>query len=263
MTRYVFVTRGHRPNSLELMPRYRLRSLKGSAIGKKAFRRRRDLGRRLAMGVRRRAMGRSRGYTRTSGFYGRYAGPSAELKFHDVDLDDAVIAAGGAITSSINLIAQGTTESTRIGRRCTLRSINWRFEVTFPAGTTTATSDIVRVIMYLDKQANGATAAVTDILESADFQSFNNLANKSRFRTLMDRTYDMEAGISGDGTTIDTGTATTSDSFFKNVALPLEFDSTAGALTEIRSNNIGVLLLSRSGIAGFTSKIRLRFSDSG
>ena len=69
------------------------------------------------------------GYTRSSGFYGRFAKPNGEMKFHDVDLDDAVIAAGANATASINLIAQGVTESTRVGRKCTITAINWRYRV--------------------------------------------------------------------------------------------------------------------------------------
>ena len=204
------------------------------------------------------------GFARTTGFFGRFGAGRGELKFHDVDLNDAVVAAAGGITNSVNLIAQGTTESTRIGRKATIRSINWRFNMILPISTAAAdTADTLRVIMYLDKQCNGATAAITDILESADFQSFNNLANKSRFRTLMDRTYDFvaEAG-GGDGTTEDYGQDLQNDSFFKKVNIPIEYDSTAGAITEIRSNNIGVLLITQAGNIAFGSKIRLRFSDN-
>ncbi len=232
--------------------------------------------RRLGMGrvgFKTRAMARSRprfrkrpfrrGFDRTSGFFGRFA-KGGELKFFDLDLDDAVIAAAGGLTDSINKIAQGTTEVTRIGRKCTIRSINWRFAVLLPESVlSSSATDTVRVIMYLDKQANGATAAITDILETADFQSFNNLSNKSRFRTLMDRSYDLTAAAGGgDGTTEDYGATLITDTFFKKVNLPIEFDSTAGAITEIKSNNLGVLMLSRNGKAGFASKIRLRFSDS-
>ncbi len=203
------------------------------------------------------------GLTRRSGFFGRF-GPGGELKFHDVDLDDAVVAATGTVTASVNLIAQGTTESTRIGRKCTIRSIGWRMTIDLPNSTAaSATADVVRVIMFVDKQANGATATVTGILESADYQSFNNLANKSRFRTLMDRTYDLQAATGGgDGTTEDYGKEFVTDTFFKKVNIPVEYDSTTGAITEIRSNNIGVLMISLSGLAGFESKIRLRYSDN-
>ncbi len=189
-------------------------------------------------------------------------GPKLELKFHDVDLDDATVSGTGTITPSINLIAQGTGEVQRIGRQATIKQINWRMQLQLPAGTTSGgTADTVRVLMYQDKQANTATAAVTDILESADFQSFNNLTNKARFRTLMDRTYDLKSELSGDGTTLDSGLVLVNDTFFKKVNIPIEFNSTAGAITEITSNNIGVLLISSQGVAGFASKIRLRFTD--
>ncbi len=187
-----------------------------------------------------------------------------ELKFHDVDLDDATVATGGTITPTVNIIPQGVTEVQRIGRKCTIRMINWRFVLTLAASTASSdTTDVVRVIMYCDKQANGATAAVTDILETADFQSFNNLSNKSRFRTLMDRTYDMTARSGGgDGTTEDYGEYIVSDAFYKKVNLPIEFNAATGAIGEINSNNIGVLLISQTGKTGFGSKIRLRFSDT-
>ncbi len=205
---------------------------------------------------------RQRGFQRTSGFFGRFS-TGMELKFFDLDLDDAAVSSTGTVTDSINKIAQGTTEVTRIGRKCTIRSINWRFQVRLLAAANLTGGDVVRVILFLDKQCNGAAAGVTDILENSDFQSFNNLANKSRFRTLMDRTYTLNAQAGGgDGTANDANIEIITDSFFKKVNLPIEFDSTAGAITEIRSNNLGVLMISRGGtLSDFESKIRLRFSD--
>ncbi len=186
-----------------------------------------------------------------------------ELKFHDVDLDDATITAGANITPSINLVAQGTDESERIGRKFTIKNIGWRFSVTLPAVTGSASAkDTVRVLMYVDKQCNGATAAALDVLETADYQSFNNLANKSRFRTLMDRTYDLNAGAGGgDGTTEDYGSVVINDTFFKKVNIPIEYSAVASTITGISSNNIGVILMSSAGIGGFKSKLRLRFTD--
>ena len=193
---------------------------------------------------------------------------------HDQDVDDAVIAAGANVFTnasaegSLVRIAQDTTESTRIGRRCTIRSINWRFQISLPSldGVATAPNgDTLRIILYLDKQCNGTVAANTDILESADFQSFNNLANKSRFRTLMDRTYSLtyEAGGSN-GTTQDWAQVVMQDTFFKKVNIPIEYDNSAttGALATIKTNNLGVLFLSNTGTGGFVSKLRLRFSDN-
>ncbi len=186
-----------------------------------------------------------------------------ELKFHDVDIDDATIATGAIIQAGVNLIAQGVTESTRVGRKCTIRQIGWKWHIKLTGATSAAnTSDIVRVMIILDKQANQALPAVLDVLETSNFLSFNNLSNKKRFRTLMDRTYALNASAGGgDGTTEDYGEDSIYDSFHKKVNIPIEFNSTAGAITEITSNNLVILLASENGTSGFTSKVRLRFSD--
>ncbi len=212
-----------------------------------------------------------KGYNRTGGFYGRFRGRRAngavELKFFDLDVDDAIVASGGLVFDSLNKIAQGTTENTRIGRKCTIKRIGFRFEMQLGAQTAAAAAnDVCRVIIYLDKQCNGATANVSGnagLLVASDYQAFNNLSNTSRFRVLLDRTYDIniEAG-GGDGTAEDYGAKILSDSFYKRCNIPIEFDSTAGAITEIRSNNLGLLVISKSGLVTFNGKIRIRFSDS-
>ncbi len=200
---------------------------------------------------------------------GRRAARTGELKFHDVSLDDAAIASGGGITDSICKIPQGVTEVTRVGRRCVITNIGWRFNITLPeqnaVGSPNA-SDVVRVILYLDKQANGATAAITDILETADYQSFNNLSNSGRFRTLMDRSYAISyktLATQFDANNYDQGSVDIQDVFFKSVNIPIEFDNSFsdGRITTIKTNNIGVLLLSQNGVPGLFSKFRLRFSD--
>ncbi len=198
---------------------------------------------------------------------GRVAGGGQEMKFHDLDIDDAVVSATGTIAQvTCNEIVQGVTESQRVGRKCVISSINWRFTVALPTTATAAnTSDVTRVILYLDKQCNGATATVTNILETADYQSFNNLANKNRFQILMDKIVETVAKAgSGRGST---DTLSYADdlkecSFYKKCEIPIEYDATLGAITEIKSNNLGVLTISRSGLAGMFSKMRLRFTDN-
>ncbi len=124
--------------------------------------------------------------------------------------------------------------------------------------------DVVRVILYLDKQANGAIATVTGLLETADYQSFNNLSNKKRFRTLMDRTYNLGHKLAQtDGT--NTGSypeVNISDTLFKKVNIDIEFDSTTGAIDEQRSNNLCILVISKNAVADIEGKMRLRFSDT-
>ncbi len=207
------------------------------------------------------------GADRRAGFYGRYAGRGGELKFHDVDLDDATVASGGVITETINIIPQGVTEVQRIGRKCTIRSIFWKFTIDVPARDANATpsaGDELRVVLYLDKQANGAAAATTDIFESADIHSFRNLANSGRFQILYDKLHVMNyiGGMGSDGAgVVSQPGVKRSTSVAKKCNIPIEFSSTTGAMGEIRSNNLGVCLLGSTGVAGFNSKFRLRFSD--
>ncbi len=225
--------------------------------------------------VARRAPARWAGHYRKAGYYGRF-GPGRrgdkgpELKFHDLDINVANTATAGVIAEdSCNTIAQDTTESTRVGRKCTIRSINWRWNAVLLDTVSTqvpGTPETTRIILYLDKQTNGVTAAVTDILETADFQSFNNLANKSRFRILMDRSFTLAVTAgAGDGTAANDWTGQgLNDSFYKKCNIPIEYDNTAttGAIATVRSNNIGVLVIGDGTGTSIGSKMRLRFSDS-
>ncbi len=169
---------------------------------------------------------------------GRKAG-EGELKFHDVDHDDAGIAANFTLnTTSINLIAQGVTETTRIGRKCTIKNIQWRGSVQRGAQTAAANGgEVIRLMLVLDKQANGATPAVSGsggVLQSDDYASYLNLTETGRYSVLYDKTFAMNATAGGgDGTTEDYATTRRPFSFFKRCSIPLEFDSTAGAITEI------------------------------
>ncbi len=191
--------------------------------------------------------------------------PTAELKFHDLTTVDAVVAAGHSImTLSANLIAQGTTEIERLGRRCVIRQIHWKWRITLPTDASGALSvgDSVRLLLYVDRQANGATASSSDILEVNDIHSFNNLANSGRFRTLMDRTYTLNASAgAGDGAVNDTAQTRIIGEFHKKVNIKIEFSGVTGAITEVRSNNIGIMLVGQTGVAAFQGRMRLRFTD--
>ncbi len=169
-----------------------------------------------------------------------------------------------ATPGSLVTIAQGVTESTRVGRKCTIKRILFRYECGLIAvNQGTGIPDVIRVILYIDKQANGLTITNTDLVESDDYQSFNNLANSGRFRVLMDRTHSLQMTAGGwDGTGVDFPATVASFSFYKKCAIPLEFSGTTGALTELRSNNINLMVCSKNGTSFFNSKMRFRFSDS-
>lgn len=207
------------------------------------------------------------GFTRTSGYYGKFSGASHERKFHDLTVNDTEIATAGEVltTGTINTIVQGVTESTRIGRKVNITKILWNWRVELKNSTTAASmKDSVRLILFLDKQCNGVTAAVDDLLETLEYDSFNNLANKDRFVVLYDKKFVLAATAGAGNTTTDTFIGGfRSGTFHKSCNIPIEYDNDAptGAIGTIRSNNLAILAISENAKTSLISKIRLRFTD--
>lgn len=203
------------------------------------------------------------GFTRSAGFYGRFAGQNAELKFFDTALSFNFDATGEVpATGQLNLIPQGVTESTRVGRKCVLKSIHLKGSVTFtPAAAATAASTAF-MYLVLDKQANGAAAGITDVLTGNGMQiAFNNLSNSQRFMILKKFKWTM---VPTAGVTTAYNNTTKHFEKFKKCNIPLEFSSTTGAITELRSNNV-FLLAGTDGLSDDTITMngacRVRFSD--
>jgi len=205
------------------------------------------------------------GVTRTSGFYGRYLNSQKpEDKFFDTALSFTVDTTGEVpATGQLTLIPQGVTESTRVGRKCTIKSIQIRGIVTYAPGASAQAAAVNYIYIVQDTQCNGAAAAVTDVLTSATMSSgLINMANSQRFRILKRLVMSFNPPA---GATTAYNSAIKPFEYFKRCNIPVEFSSTTGAITEIRSNNIFLLagaagtnaddLCTVSGVA------RLKFSD--
>jgi len=220
-------------------------------------------------GVRlsRRILPAQRGFMRRSGFYGRYGsraiGSESEQKFFDTALAFSVDSAGEVpATGQLVLIPQGVTESTRVGRKCVVKSIVMRgnFSTTFGV---TSTGGVLVLYLILDKQCNGAAAAATDVFMSTSFTSngMRNLANSSRFVILKRWIIHMNpmAGI----VTVPMDMVRHIE-FYKKCNIPLEFSSTTGAITELKSNNLFLMAVSSGPFddwAAFAGTCRVRFTD--
>lgn len=193
---------------------------------------------------------------------------AVEKKFHDVQVVDTVVATGGSVEDSINHIAQDVTENTRVGRKIIVTDIAARGFVRLNSQTSgNGAGEVLRGILFLDTQANGATATVTDVLASASFRSFYNLANINRFVILWDKTWTFNptAAVSLDGAA-SFAWSEHQKSVVHNMTglnIPIEFNATAntGAMATIRSNNMGYLAISESGISLLDIHFRLRFTD--
>lgn len=207
------------------------------------------------------------GFTRSSGSYGRYGararslGLIPEKKFFDTALAfnfDSTLEVPA--TGQLALIPQGDTESTRDGRKATIKSVQIRGVVSVPPAAGAAIAGSCWMWLVLDTQANGAAAAATDVMTSAAAADcLLNLNNSGRFRILKKWAWNWAptAGVS-----TAWANKTFNVEFFKSCNIDMDWSSTTGAITEIRSNNI-FLLAGQSGIGDdiptFAGNARVRF----
>jgi len=206
-------------------------------------------------------------YNRTGGYYGRFTGPKAELKFFDTALSiplDATAECGAtAATGQIDLIPQGVTESTRVGRKATIKSIQIKGTSRYNGSGGSQSSVQCRVMLIQDTQCNGAQGTWADIYDGTVApHALRNIENSHRFKVLKEWNWNHTpmAGVS---------TAWNSDvkdfSCYLRCDIPLEFSSTTGALGELRSNHIflayGAAGDNHDDTVTITANARVRFSD--
>lgn len=227
--------------------------------------------RKIAAANRARGAGafRGGGAIRKVGFYGRYTrganakriqqGLTPEKKFFDtalafnLDLTGEVPATGQLI-----LIPQGDTESTRDGRQAVIKSIQIRGIVSFTPAAAATAATVGFIYLILDTQCNGAAAAVTDVFTSADMWANQlQLNNSGRFRILKRWVYPM---VSPAGATTAYNNVQKQLEYYKRCSIPIDWNGTAGAITEIRSNNLFLMAGSNTDdLMGFQGSCRVRF----
>lgn len=184
-----------------------------------------------------------------------------ELKFYDSNETNFTVTQAGAIqtTSMVAGIQQGAGESERIGRKVVVRKLHVNGDIILPgSATATFTEDVVRLIIFWDKQTNGAAATVGQILASASYLAYRNLQQTGRFNILSDKKYTINASA-GNGTS--TADKRAHWRLNLNCKIPLEFDASTGAITDLTTNNLGVLAIGAQGHAACYYYWRVRYSD--
>ncbi len=187
-----------------------------------------------------------------------------EYKFADEEKNDSVVLSGGEVQNQIFVVPTGDTDQSRDGKKITITSIFIRFQFTLPSNLSFGdTFDTLRVILLIDKQANGALPAVSQILESPDIQGFRNLDETHRFRTLLDRTWNVVSKSGAfNGSVTHFGGDIINYQFYKKLNLPILYNDDSGLIATITSNNIVMMFISNSQLGGIKSNIRIRYLDS-
>lgn len=181
-----------------------------------------------------------------------YQGPvvpygKGESKFYDFSSSVLNLTTAGQLsTASAALVAAGTGESQRIGRKIFVTKIMLRGVFKQPNSTAIADGHHqLRIIVFHDKQHNKNGVAVTgsQLLAADQVESFRNLDNSRRFTFLCDETFDLNVMAAGHtGSTDRVAEVGKSWFIYKDVNIPIVYDSTAGAITELTENNIGVMV---------------------
>lgn len=208
------------------------------------------------------------GYSRSTGIYGRFSGSGTEWKFHDVSIDNGSVPLTGSIQNGGTniVIPQNANENGRIGRKITIKHIQWKGTTIMGLQEAVAnppSGGVLRCILYLDMQTNGTTASVTEILQTTDIRSHRSLANQGRFKILWDKKWNMNyQNMSQEAANLfSAGPQIRWWEYTKNVNIPVEYDNVSGALGTIRSNNLAVLLIATSTGLQFFSNFRVRYTD--
>jgi len=187
----------------------------------------------------------------------------AETKIFDTALSFNFDATGEVpATGQLCLIPQGSTDATRNGRKCVIKSIQIRGAAGMVPAAAVTSSSTAHLYIIWDRQCNGAAAAVLDVFSSTNLAyAFRDAATWNRFTILKHwkHTFTPTAGVSGAYNNVQCAVE-----IYRKVNIPLEFTSTTGAITEINSNNI-FLMAGTEGASDdtiqFAGACRLTFRD--
>jgi len=192
-----------------------------------------------------------------------------DKKYKDSNFQLAPIVAAGAIQLLNGAIAQGDGDSDRTGNHLTMTNISVHGDIWMSAAANLAVADAtfnddVRVILAYDKQANGAViTTLTDILTTANINSFRNMNTLERFVILKDKRIKIGCGATstGAGNATRFSTGPTTFKFNKKVALPVDYAGTTGAIADIKTGALYMFLISENGQSSCDLWTRIKYLD--
>lgn len=132
-----------------------------------------------------------------------------------LDVSNVTAAPGGAnlaLNSAgsiipLTLIQAGSSFFNRIGRKITLKSIEFQCIITQLNATRASVPDTARMAIVYDRQTNGAIPSLSDIFQDTEQNATNttnsqsglNLNNRDRFSIIMDRRFQLPSATNTAG----------------------------------------------------------------
>lgn len=192
-----------------------------------------------------------------------------EMKFLDVVMTEEQIDNDGTTQhDSMNEIPQNATASGRLGQTVVVRRLHWRYKLLLNERVdkvSPGASEVVRIIVYLDRQCNGAIAPAAELMNELSVTGHINLVNEDRFDILLDRTHEINyTAVTANSLDLFTQPVVIQiHSWNEWVNIPIEFDDASGAITGIRSNNIGIWMVSRTpNLTQVGGTMRVQYTDN-
>lgn len=178
-----------------------------------------------------------------------------EKKYLFVDASRTNIATTGNVDASyLCLITAGTGDANRTGNQI------WVTGVQLKGWFSDTSQGIGRLLIGWDRQSNGAAPGVGDVLQTTDINSLYNAdtvvgSGGARFTILHDSRHNIEPQVAGQANVKFVSFADWTTK--KNV----QYDATAGTVSDMQSNNLFLLFISNSATIDFTGRIKVRFQD--
>lgn len=178
---------------------------------------------------------------------------NVEYKEHNVQFTGNTVSSTMTI-QNLNIIDQGTTDITRIGRQIKITRVNIRGVC---AINTSATMTFARFIVLIDKQVNQAAFSAGDLLfDTSVFDncvSYINLDNKGRFKILCDKILSLSPS-----------NAVGKFYYNKNLTLPVVYDGSTSAVADQTSKALYLCMVSSeaTNTPAVTLHARIRYVDN-
>lgn len=162
----------------------------------------------------------------------------------------------GAI-ALLNGCVAGADIGNRIGRQMELRSIQLQCINSVTAST--GVDQVHRVLLVYDRQSNGGAPAFNDVLNGATIVDFRNLANRKRFKILMDKKIQLSASSESGSREVW--------QYYRKLRHPVQYNGgSAGTIADIQTGSLYIMMIGQEApgaTAGDMKYVtRVRFTDN-
>jgi len=178
-----------------------------------------------------------------------YSKPSIEKK--NIDAQGSTgngVANGFSEIDHINIIAQGTTSNSRVGRKIQMKSVFLRWYT-----STSLNCAPIRIMIVYDRNPQQQMPLLNEILTGNGFNNNLNLDNADRFVVIADEVHNSNYAV---------GAAQFSGTIYRKLNLDAIYSGTTGDITTQTSGAVLVLSCGLAGIgAGIGYHSRIRYTD--